>query len=91
MNLKEIDQRYIYWWHKNRWCIAKVQVSPSSDLIYLYIWRLDGSYVGMTAGKRPEIIRQSQGYKLWLQEGQPDLKERLDLSIKNKYEQIEFF
>ncbi|MEG6513384.1 hypothetical protein V6C32_15885 [Desulforamulus ruminis] len=91
MITQDIDQRYIYWWHRNQWCIAKVQVSPSSDKIFLYIWRLDGFYLGMTAGKSRESIEQSQGYNLWLREGRPDLKVRLEDQIKNKYRQIEFF
>lgn len=89
--MKDIDQRYIYWMYKSQWCIAKVQVSPSSDLVFLYVWRLDGSFVGMTAGKRPESILQSQGYKLWLREGRPNLKEKLQEILKNKEEQIELF
>lgn len=91
MDVQDIDQQYIYWWHKNQWCIAKVQASPSCEKVFLYIWHLDGSYVGMTAGKALESIQQSQGYRLWLQEGQPDLKVRLEDQVKNKYRQIEFF
>ncbi|SHE28956.1 hypothetical protein SAMN02745133_00031 [Desulforamulus putei DSM 12395] len=91
VDIKFIDQQYIYWKHKGRWCVAKVQISPSSDKVYLYIWQLDGTFVGMTAGKRPETVLQSQGYKLWVQEGCPDLKNLLDEMVKNKQEQIEFF
>ncbi|MCL4440506.1 MAG: hypothetical protein M1609_07930 [Firmicutes bacterium] len=91
MEIKRMDQQYIYWKHKNQWCVAKVQVSPSSDKVYLYIWQLDGTFVGMTAGKSPETVLQSQGYKLWLREGSPNLKNLLGEKIKNKQEQIELF
>ncbi|GAB6157206.1 hypothetical protein JCM39194_04060 [Desulfotomaculum varum] len=86
-----LQQKYIYWKHKGRWCIAKVQISPAADKVYLYIWQLDGTYVGMTAGKRPETILQSQGYQLWVEKGCPDLKILLDQRVKSKQEQVELF
>ncbi|CCO07364.1 hypothetical protein [Desulforamulus hydrothermalis] len=86
-----LHQKYIYWKYKGRWCIAKVQMSPVADKVYLYIWQLDGTYVGMTAGKRPETVLQSQGYQMWVEEGCPNLKSLLDQRIKNKQEQVELF
>ncbi|MCL5290397.1 MAG: hypothetical protein ACOY35_11865 [Bacillota bacterium] len=91
MDIKGFDQQYIYWKQKSQWCVAKVQVSPSTDKVYLYVWQLDGTFLGMTAGKRPETVLQSQGFRLWLREGSPDLKNLLGEKVKNKQEQIEFF
>ncbi|ABO49951.1 hypothetical protein Dred_1421 [Desulforamulus reducens MI-1] len=91
MNIKTIDQQYIYWRYKSQWCVAKVQVSASADKVFLYIWQLDGTFVCMTAGKQPETVLQSQGFKLWLREGSPNLKEILEEKVKTKPEQIEFF
>lgn len=91
MDIKRFDQQYIYWKQNSQWCVAKVQVSPSTDKVYLYVWQLDGTFLGMTAGKRPETILHSQGFRLWLREGSPDLKNLLGEKVKNKQEQIEFF
>lgn len=91
MDIKSLDQQYIYWKYKSQWCIAKVQYSPSSAKAFLYIWHLDGHFVGMTAGKSPDTILQSQGFKKWLGEGIPDLKGVLEETAKIKPEQIELF
>lgn len=91
MDIKSMDQQYIYWKHKGQWAIAKIQYSPSTDKVFLYIWELNGTFVGMSAGKQTETVLQSQGLKLWLREGRPDLKDILEEKTKNKQEQIEFF
>lgn len=91
MDINSLHQQYIYWKHKNQWYVAKLQVSNSAEKVFLYLWQLDGTFLGMTAGKNPDTILQSKGYKLWLSEGCPDLKNVLDEKSKNKPEQIEFF
>ncbi|SHK82518.1 hypothetical protein [Desulforamulus aeronauticus] len=91
MDIKSLDQQYIYWKYKNQWCIAKIQYSPSSSKAFLYIWQLDGNFMGMTAGKSPDTILQSRGFKMWMREGSPDLKGVLEEKAKNKPAQIELF
>lgn len=91
MDITSIDQEYIYWKYKGQWCVAKVQVNAAADKVFLYLWQLDGAFICMTPGKQPETILQSQGYKLWVQEGRPHLKESLDQKTKTKQEQIELF
>ncbi|WP_077713866.1 hypothetical protein [Desulforamulus ferrireducens] len=91
MDIQSLDQQYIYWKHKSQWCIAKIQYIPSSAKAFLYIWQLDGSFLGLTAGKDPTTILQSQGFKKWLREGSPNLKKVLEERAKNKPTQIELF
>lgn len=91
MDIIRLDQKYIYWKYKGQWCVAKVQVNAAADKVFLYLWHLNGTFICMTAGKQPETILQSQGYKLWIREGRPHLKASLDQKIKNREEQIELF